>query len=49
MFLKEEKCAGEPVKPCGKAWEKPAYCLLWPIDPTEKLPEDCGFTWRKIE
>lgn len=30
---------------CAVEWSKPWRCAVWPNDPTEELPEGCGFRW----
>lgn len=43
-----EKVNGDTLGKCNVIWARPAFCILYPRDPGEKLPEKCSYKWEKV-
>ncbi len=44
-----ETVNGERLGKCGVMWARPAFCLIYPRDPKEKLPDECSFSWERVK
>jgi len=46
--LSYEILDGERVACCSEMWCRPAFCVFYPRDPYDPLPDNCSFRWEKI-
>ena len=43
--LSYETVDGARVACCGVMWNRPMSCALYPRDPHDPLPAECGYRW----
>lgn len=43
-----ESINGKKVGRCAIMWSRPAFCLLYPRDPYDKLHEGCAYKWELV-
>ena len=46
--LKYETQNGEKLAVCKIRETRPWYCMLYPRDPYDPLPEECSFEWERV-
>ena len=44
-----ETVNGEKLGKCNIIWTRPAFCMMYPNEPNEPLPEECGYKWKKVK
>ena len=48
-FFSYEVENGKKVGKCEAIWHRLQFCLLYPIQPYDKLDDDCSFTWERMK
>jgi hypothetical protein len=43
-----ENFEGKRIAKCAIIWERPAFCVFYPRDPSEPLFPNCSFRWEKL-
>ncbi len=44
-----ESVNGEKLGACGVIWARPSFCLIYPRDPRDPLPEKCSHSWERAK
>jgi len=48
-YFKYETVNGEKLGKCNIMWTRPAFCMLYPSDPHDPLPDECSYKWKRIK
>ena len=44
-----ETVDGNKLGKCAIMWARPAFCMLYPRNPYEKLDDECSYSWERIK
>jgi len=43
-----ESIDGKKLGKCAIMWGRPAFCMLYPRNPYEKLHDECSYSWERV-
>ena len=48
-YLGCEIINGVKMSKCDIIWERPFFCILYPLRPSEDLYEKCSYKWKRVK